>query len=1184
MPEQNSMSLAFSTPMKSFPRGNEPAAITPGLDISPVQDIADRDHRRFSTVDERDFADHHRRNVYVGLHMSMNGLDETPGSGDGSGRHHHHHHRRHHSRSHHRGERSHHHNGHHHHHHHHKHRHRSDGSAAPLTPSFNSDGKPVQGPGDRVRTLLAEDLTVNGHEIETHELFTELEELQVEDGVMEWKETARWVKYEEDVEWGGQKWSKPHVAALSLHSLFELRSCILQGTVLLNMNASDLTAIADLVLDDLVATTQLEEANRHLVRTALLCRHTHQNQSSQRPKLLRRNTSEDGHRKTSSVPTAAAVDGLLAPDHSQLRENSLPDGSSPSTVRKPAPAESHFMKKLPPNSEASNVLVGQVDFLTRPLIAFVRLAESVVLGDLTEVPLPTRFLFILLGPKGEEERYHEIGRSISTLMSDPIFHNVAYRATCRADLLAGVDEFLDQVVVLPPGEWDPTIRLAPPASPRKAAERLMANARAPAPSREKRQKGHGGNGGSNNCAEGEDEDPGKDLHHAGLKRTRRCFGGLVGDIKRRWPWYFWSDFTDAVHVQTIPAIIFIYFACIAPTVTFGGLLEDSTNGYMGTMEMIVASCFCGVCYSLFSGQPLTILGATGPMLVFEGIVFSFSESNGLPFLQFRFWIGMWTAAYLLIMVAIDASALISFFTRFTEETFSALISLIFIYEAFSKLYQLEGKYPPHGEYHLRSTVLEYNCSCASNDTVYGQMPSDLTWSTCTNVYNATAVGRGCPPESITGSVYFVSFIELFGTFFIVYFLKKLRNSPYFPTWVRGLISDFAVVIAIICMLVFDIVFSVPTPKLNVPENFEPTRSADRGWVISPIKGVDWWLPLAASIPAILACILVFMDQQITALLVNRREHKLKKGPGYHLDLLVVAVLLALCSLFGLPWLVAATVRSVTHVGSLSVMDTNTAPGEKPKFLGVREQRVTNFCVFLLHGLSVLAAPALRQLPLPILYGLFLFMGYASLRGVQFVERLQLLFMPQKFQFDMYYVRHVPMYRMHAFTLIQLLSLVALCIIKLTPASLIFPIAVLGLVVVRHFLKYIFTDQELEILDDKMPELLKRKKQDAKKHGVPPAPSDSDCSEVLDAEQIIPLSLGSSESTGVRQRTNNMAAKSFNMTDELNRCELWQHTHSHTTQRLSSIDSQYEPSSQPDGAVGKVQNGYVPLPMVRESAL
>ena len=54
-------------------------------------------------------------------------------------------------------------------------------------------------------------------------------------------------------------------------------------------------------------------------------------------------------------------------------------------------------------------------------------------------------------------------------------------------------------------------------------------------------------------------------------------------------------------------------------------------------------------------------------------------------------------------------------------------------------------------------------------------------------------------------------------------------------------------------------------------------------------------------------------QQITAVIVNRKEHCLIKGGGYHLDLLVLAVTIVLCSVFGLPWFVAATVLSINHL-------------------------------------------------------------------------------------------------------------------------------------------------------------------------------------------------------------------------------------------------------------------------------
>ena len=56
------------------------------------------------------------------------------------------------------------------------------------------------------------------------------------------------------------------------------------------------------------------------------------------------------------------------------------------------------MKKIPPGAEASNILVGELKELDKPLSAFIRLSEASHLGDLTEVPVPTRFLFILLGP------------------------------------------------------------------------------------------------------------------------------------------------------------------------------------------------------------------------------------------------------------------------------------------------------------------------------------------------------------------------------------------------------------------------------------------------------------------------------------------------------------------------------------------------------------------------------------------------------------------------------------------------------------------------------------------------------------------------------------------------------------------------------------------------------------------
>ena len=66
---------------------------------------------------------------------------------------------------------------------------------------------------------------------------------------------------------------------------------------------------------------------------------------------------------------------------------------------------------------------------------------------------------------------------------------------------------------------------------------------------------------------------------------------------------------------------------------------------------------------------------------------------------------------------------------------------------------------------------------------------------------------------------------------------------------------------------------------------------------------------------------------------------LQKGSGYHLDLLIVGVMIFVHSVLGLPWVVGATVRSITHVQSLFILSPCTAPGERPKFIGVRFDNV-----------------------------------------------------------------------------------------------------------------------------------------------------------------------------------------------------------------------------------------------------
>ncbi|XP_067326327.1 sodium bicarbonate cotransporter 3 isoform X5 [Anolis sagrei] len=1056
-------------------------------------------------------------------------------------------------------------------------------------------------PSQRVQFILGTEDDDEEHI--PHDLFTEMDELCFREGEeYEWKETARWLKFEEDVEDGGERWSKPYVATLSLHSLFELRSCILNGTVMLDMRANSLDEIADMVLDNMITSGHLDESMRENVREALLKRHHHQNEKkfSNRiplvrsfadigkkhsdPLLLDRNGeglsasrhslraglsashislrgenrlslllnyllpgSPAASRRTTPLPTPQSTppssprceheatknvqppelqstgllvspcnydipkviihppeedleaqenvekttednsditSGLLASPQSApgnldtgksgevkcsgtggSRENSTVDFSK---------VDMNFMRKIPIGAEASNVLVGEVDFLERPIIAFIRLSPAVLLTGLTEVPVPTRFLFLLLGPAGKAPQYHEIGRSIATLMTDDVFHDVAYKAKDRNDLLSGVDEFLDQVTVLPPGEWDPSIRIEPPKS---------------VPSQEKRKIPKFPNGTPS---------PGESLkeegHHAGpeLQRTGRLFGGLILDIKRKAP-FFLSDIKDAFNLQCLASILFLYCACMSPVITFGGLLGEATEGRISAIESLFGASLTGIAYSVFAGQPLTILGSTGPVLVFEKILFKFCKDYGLSYLSLRTSIGLWTSFLCILLVATDASSLVCYITRFTEEAFAALICIIFIYEALEKLFHLGEVYPFNMHNDLNKLTM-YSCVCAeppnpSNETMMAWKKANKTvesieWANLTvkgcNDLHGIFIGSACGHHGpYFPDVLFWSVILFFTTFFLSSFLKQFKTKRYFPTKVRSTISDFAVFLTIVIMVIIDYLVGVPSPKLHVPEKFEPTRN-DRGWLIDPLGSNPWWTLLIAALPALLCTILIFMDQQITAVIINRKEHKLKKGCGYHLDLLMVGIMLGICSIMGLPWFVAATVLSISHVNSLKVESECSAPGEQPKFLGIREQRVTGLMIFVLMGMSVFMTSVLKFIPMPVLYGVFLYMGASSLKGIQFFDRIKLFGMPAKHQPDLIYLRYVPLWKVHIFTVVQLTCLVLLWAIKASAAAVVFPMMVLALVFIRKLMDLCFTKRELSWLDDLMPESKKKKEDDKKK--------------------------------------------------------------------------------------------------------
>lgn len=515
-------------------------------------------------------------------------------------------------------------------------------------------------------------------------------------------------------------------------------------------------------------------------------------------------------------------------------------------------------------------------------------------------------------------------------MSNEQFHKIAYKADDRRDLLSAINEFLDDSIVLPPGNWQRNDLL--PFEELKARNEWIRSRKTKALQQKNKDKQAIIDEEKKLLALLDDggDDPKKPNP---MEKTHRPWGGLINDIKRRLPMYG-SDIKDGLNSETLAATIFMYFAALSTAITFGGLASDKTENLIGISETLLACSFVGVIFHSLSGQPLTIIGTTGPLLLFDEALYEFCLENQLQFLTVRVYIGIWLSIIALVLSAFEGSVYVRLFTRFTQELFSALITLIYIVETIIKLFTVFQRHPLLRQYvYVQSPLVIFSSDAPYPEALVAENQLNATASTSIlsnlteliekNVTNDNNIqilisndqfGERNQPNTAL----FCTFLTL-GTFTLAYFLRVFRNSHFLGRNARRALGDFGVPIAIFTFVIIDyMVPNVYTEKLRVPEGISPSAPKKRGWLI-PMSPCPTWLPFAAGIPAMLVFILVFMETQISELIVDKPERGLKKGSGFHLDIVLLCFLNTFCGYFGMPWHCAATVRSVTHVSAVTIM-------------------------------------------------------------------------------------------------------------------------------------------------------------------------------------------------------------------------------------------------------------------------
>ncbi|CDF32307.1 putative sodium bicarbonate cotransporter [Chondrus crispus] len=506
-------------------------------------------------------------------------------------------------------------------------------------------------------------------------------------------------------------------------------------------------------------------------------------------------------------------------------------------------------------------------------------------------------------------------------------------------------------------------------------------------------------------------------------RTGKFAGGLIADVRRRYkPSVYKSDWTDGVKdprslLKYLSTTVWLFFAIIMPTIAFGALDDDNTDANIGVIETIVSQAFAGLTFATFAGQPLTIVMTTAPITVFIDVLFSWCKTLEIPFLPFYAWTGLWTALILLVLVVTDACYVMKYCGHFTEEIFATLIAALFVSEYIKPLIH-----------------------------VYEDSPTD---------------------------VFLLAFLLATGTFLIAMALLNFRRSFLLKPIIRQLLSDFGVPISILAMTAVRRIFlDVEAEPLKVPDRIGIVTTSGRSWLV-PLFDIQIQYIFLAAVSGALLATLFFLDQNISSMLVNKPENKLKQGPGYYLDLVVVSIIIVVQSVFGMPWTHAALPHSPLHARQLADVEEYEQHGRRyERVIKARETRITGFVTHVFIGLSILAKDALGLIPLSVLYGFFLFLGVGTLDGIAFWDRILLLFTQSEKYPPNHYVRRVKISRIHLYTFVQVLLLVLLWFVKsnfylgdtVFNTGLLFPFIIALFIPIRlYILPRIFTPAELHAL-------------------------------------------------------------------------------------------------------------------------
>ncbi|KAG9191205.1 hypothetical protein G6011_09293 [Alternaria panax] len=489
--------------------------------------------------------------------------------------------------------------------------------------------------------------------------------------------------------------------------------------------------------------------------------------------------------------------------------------------------------------------------------------------------------------------------------------------------------------------------------------------------------------------------------------------GMYHDVKRRLP-YYWSDITDAVTYRVFASTVRMYFVNVLPAIAFTLDMYRRTGEFFGINEALFASALAAMVFSLFACQPLTIVGVTGLIALFNYTIYDIiNQYDPTIYPAFTAWVGIWAAIFHWIVSFGNFSDYMAYVTDFSSETFvKGVEELVYPFE----VSEFDGGY------------------------------LSIVIAIC----------------------YFAS----------VYGLEKLGGSTLFSPGIRGILADYSFVFPTLFWVGFSHISgrleNTGLYRVPITGAFEPTQN--RNWVIDfwtlDVKWVFAALPFG-----FLMMLLFYYDHNVSSLTAQARQYPLKKPAGFHWDFFLLGCTCFVGGVVGLPLPNGLVPQAPVHTDSLTVYETKleivkTEDGgeiRKPyiEATAVVEQRVSHF----LMGMAIwgtMTGPlltVLHTMPAAVFAGVFFVVGWGSIESNGIVAKALYLMSEKRFIQRDNPLNTVSRKNIGLFIGIQIFGVACTVAVSQTIAAIGFPVLITALIPLRTFLmpKW-FTAHELNVLD------------------------------------------------------------------------------------------------------------------------